>query len=69
MATEMKPIGNEADYEIALADVAALWGAASGTREGDQLDLLVTLIDIYEAEHHSMDQPDSVEAINFLIDQ
>jgi HTH-type transcriptional regulator / antitoxin HigA len=69
MATEMKPIGNEQDHEIALADVAALWGAARGTPEGDRLDLLATMIDVYEAQHHTMDPPYSVKAINFRIDQ
>ena len=34
MATEMKPIRTEADYEAALEEVAVLWGAASGTPRG-----------------------------------
>jgi antitoxin component HigA of HigAB toxin-antitoxin module len=29
MATEMKPIRTEADYEAALEEVPALWGAAA----------------------------------------
>lgn len=69
MATDVRPIRNEDDYEIALADVAALWGAASGTPEGDRLDVLATLIDVYEARHHPMDPPDPVEAIKFRMEQ
>ena len=34
MATDVKPIRSEADYDAAMKDVAALWGAASGTPEG-----------------------------------
>jgi HTH-type transcriptional regulator/antitoxin HigA len=49
---EIKPIRSEADYEAALAEVERLWGALSPTPEGDRLDLLATLIDAYEAEHH-----------------
>ncbi len=69
MATDVRPIRNEEDYEIALDDIAALWGAASGTPEGDRLDVLATLIDVYEARHHPMDPPDPVEAIKFRMEQ
>jgi HTH-type transcriptional regulator / antitoxin HigA len=69
MATEMKPIRTETDYEAALEEVAALWGAASNTPKGDRLDVLATLIDVYEATHHAMDPPDPVEAIKFRMEQ
>jgi HTH-type transcriptional regulator / antitoxin HigA len=69
MANEVKPIRSEADYEAALEDVAALWGAKSGTSDGDRLDVLATLIDAYEAQHHPIDQPDPVEAIKFRMEQ
>ncbi|MEQ1496796.1 MAG: helix-turn-helix domain-containing protein [Novosphingobium sp.] len=69
MAAEMKPIRTEADYDAAMAQVAALWGAASGTPKGDQLDVLATLIDVYEAKHHAMDPPDPIEAIKFRMEQ
>jgi HTH-type transcriptional regulator / antitoxin HigA len=69
MATEMKPIRTEADYEAALEEIAALWGAAAGTPKGDRLDVLATLIDVYEAKHYAMDPPDPVEAIKFRMEQ
>jgi HTH-type transcriptional regulator/antitoxin HigA len=69
MATEIKPIRTEADYESALNEVAGLWGAAGGTPEGDRLDVLATLIDAYETRHHPMDPPDPVEAIQFRMEQ
>jgi HTH-type transcriptional regulator / antitoxin HigA len=69
MANDMKPIRTEADYEAALEQVAALWGSASNTPEGDRLDVLATLIDVYEAKHHAMDPPDPVEAIKFRMEQ
>ena len=65
MVTNVKPIRSVADYDAALEDVEALWGAASGTPRGDQLDVLATLIDAYEAKHYLMDPPDPVEAIKF----
>ena len=69
MATELKPIRNEVDYEAALAEIKSLWGAKSGTPRGDRLDVLATLIDVYEAKHHPMDPPDPIEAILFRMEQ
>jgi HTH-type transcriptional regulator/antitoxin HigA len=67
--SEIRPIRSEADYEAALAEVERLWGAGSGTPEGDRLDVLVTLIDAYESEHHAIDPPDPIEAIKFRMEQ
>jgi HTH-type transcriptional regulator / antitoxin HigA len=69
MATDLKPIRTEADYEEALAEVERLWGATIGTPKGDRLDILATLIDAYEAKHHPMDPPDPIEAIKFRMEQ
>jgi len=69
MTAELKPIRSEADYATALAEVAQLWGAKSGTPAGDRLDVLATLIDAYEAEHHPIDPPDPVAAIKFRMEQ
>lgn len=69
MGSELKPIRTTADYERALAEVARLWGAKSGTRAGDRLDILATLIDAYETEHYPMDPPDPIEAIKFRMEQ
>jgi HTH-type transcriptional regulator / antitoxin HigA len=69
MSVEPKPIQTEAEYEDALAEVARLWGAKSGTPRGDRLDGLATLIDAYEAQHYPMDTPDRIEAIEFRLEQ
>ena len=69
MATELKPIRSEADYESALAEVERLWGAGSGTADGDRLDVLATLIEVYEVQHYPMDPPDPITAIEFRMEQ
>ena len=69
MATELRPIRSEADYEAALEEAERLWGAKSGTPDGDRLDVLATLIEAYEAKHYPMDPPDPVEAIRFRMEQ
>jgi len=69
MASDLKPIRTEADHSAALAEVERLWGSPSGTRDGDRLDVLATLIDAYEAHHYPMDPPDPIEAIRFRMEQ
>jgi HTH-type transcriptional regulator / antitoxin HigA len=69
MASELRPIRTETDYEAALAEVGRLWGAKSGTPTGDRLDVLVTLIEAYEDKHYPMDPPDPIEAIRFRMEQ
>lgn len=69
MATDLKPVRSETDYEAALAEVERLWGAKSGTPDGDRLDVLATLIEVYEEKHHLMDPPDPIEAIKFRMEQ
>ena len=66
---EVKPIGSDSDYEQALRRVEALWGAPVGSPQGDELEVLVTLIEAYEREHYPIDLPDPVEAIRFRLEQ
>jgi HTH-type transcriptional regulator / antitoxin HigA len=69
MKNSLKPIRNKKDYEAALKQVERLWGARLGTEEGDRLDVLATLIDVYEAAHYPVDPPDPIEAIKFRMEQ
>src|SRR4051812_44985599 len=69
MTNDLKPIRSEADHDAALAEVERLWGAKSGTPDGDRLDLLATLIDVYEARTYPIDPPDPIEAIQFRREQ
>lgn len=69
MKSNVRPIRTEKDYELAVNEVERLWGAKSGTPEGDRLDVLATLIESYEDEHYPMDPPDPIEAIKFRMEQ
>src|SRR3990172_4038821 len=64
-----KIIKNEKDYKAALARINDLMDADPGTPEGDELDLLVTLVELYEKAKYPIDLPDPVEAIKFRMDQ
>jgi HTH-type transcriptional regulator / antitoxin HigA len=64
----IKPIKTEADYESALKEIETLFGAEPGTPKGDQLDILITLVEAYENEHYPIPQPDPIEAIHYYME-
>ena len=63
------PIHNDDDHSRALSEIERLWGSPEGTPEADALEVLVTLVDAYEAKHHAIDPPDPIEAILFRMEQ
>jgi HTH-type transcriptional regulator / antitoxin HigA len=69
MEISVRPIRTEEDYDAALAEVDGLMDAVPGTAEGDRLDVLVTLIEAYEAKHWAIDAPDPIEAIRIRMEQ
>ena len=65
---DIKPIKTEADYDRALTMIDRLMGAAPDTREGDDLEVLVPLVEAYEAERWSMEAPDPISAIEHVME-
>lgn len=65
----IKPIKTEADYDAALAEIQSLMDASLNTPEGDRLDILVTLVESYEAKHWRIDPPDPIAAIELRMQQ
>ncbi len=63
------PIKTEDDYSDAMQRIDALMDALPGTEEGDELDILATLVEAYERDHFPIDPPDPVEAILFRMEQ
>lgn len=66
---DIRPIKTDADYRAALNDIENLMMAEPDTVEGEKLDILVTLVEAYEAKHFPMDLPDPVEAIRFEMER
>lgn len=67
--THISPIHNEHDYEKALERIEKLMDAAPDTPEFDELDILTTLVEVYEDKTFPIDAPDPIEAIRFCMDQ
>jgi HTH-type transcriptional regulator / antitoxin HigA len=66
---DIKPIRTRKDYQAALAAIEQLMGAKRNSPQGDRLDVLVTLVEAYEARHFPLDLPDPVAAIKFVMEQ
>ena len=66
---DIDPIHNDRDHKKALAQIEKLWGAKKGSPSAKKLEVLVTLIEAYEAKHHSITPPDPIEAIRFRMEQ
>lgn len=68
---ELKPIRTQAEYDEALRAVSAYFDnePAAGTPEADHFEILVMLIEAYEAKHYPIAPSDPVEAIKFRMEQ
>ena len=64
-----KVIKTEKDYHKALKRLELIFDAKKGSKEGEELELLSLLIDIYEKEKYPIDLPDPIEAIKFRMEQ
>ncbi len=66
---DIRPIKTEQDYMTAVSRIEKLWGSKKDTPEGDELDLLVTLVESYEIKHYPIVPPDPIDAIKFRMEQ
>lgn len=67
----IKPIRTSEDYEEALTLIAPYFDnePSAGSPEADQFEVLLLLIEAYEAKHHKISPPDPIEAIKFRMEQ
>lgn len=66
---EIRPIKTEQDYNAAINRIEELWGAKKDTLDGDELDLLATLVESYEMKHYPIAPPEPIDAIKFRMEQ
>jgi HTH-type transcriptional regulator/antitoxin HigA len=64
-----KVIKTTAEHKRALARIEELYTAKPGTPKGDELELLILLVETYEAKEFPIDLPDPIEAIRFRMQQ
>jgi HTH-type transcriptional regulator / antitoxin HigA len=66
------PDPHQQNHRAALAEIEKLWGACTGTPEGDKLDILVTLVETYEERRwplRSRRRFDPVDVLRYAIEE
>jgi HTH-type transcriptional regulator/antitoxin HigA len=68
---EIRPIHTAEDYKAVMREVSAFFDnePEPESPEGDRFEVLLTLVEAYEAKHFPVDLPDPVEAIKFRMEQ
>lgn len=66
---KIKPIRTTDEYQAALNRIDSLFDAEPGTDAGDELEVLITLVDAYESKMVVIEAPDPIEAIKFRMEQ
>jgi HTH-type transcriptional regulator/antitoxin HigA len=66
---EITQVLTEAEYDAALARISELLDAEIDSPEGEELDRITTLVEIYEDEHYPMGESNPVSMLEFMLDQ
>ena len=66
---EFKIIKNDEEYQAVMRRIEDLFDAKQGTEDGEELELLAALVEIYEKENYPIDDPDPISAIKFRMEQ
>jgi len=65
----IRPIKTEYDYTNTLSKIESLMDAKPNTPQMDELEVLTTLVEVYEEQHYKIESPDPIEAIKFRMEQ
>jgi len=65
---ELKPIRTKAEYKVALREIEALFDVPDKTPEADRLEILVMLVEKYEAQHFPIPAPDPIDFLNYAME-
>jgi HTH-type transcriptional regulator/antitoxin HigA len=63
------PLRTADDHRKALAEIESLMAAEPDTAENDRMDVLVSLVEAWEARHVAVELPDPIAAITFMMQQ
>ena len=66
---EAKLIKTEEEYNSALARIDELFDSVPGSKEFDEVELFMTLVELYEEKHYKIEVPDPIEAIKYRMEQ
>ena len=65
---ELKPIKTKAEYKAALREIETLFDVPEKTPEADKLEVLVMLVEKYEAQHYPIPAPDPIDFLSYAME-
>ncbi len=65
---ELRLIKTKREYQAALKEVEALWDAPEGSKDADRLEVLVLLIEAYEAKHYPIPAPEPIAFLHHVME-
>ena len=64
----LRPIRTKRDYEAALNEAERLWNSPAGSAKADRLEVLVLLIEAYEAKYFPIPDPDPIDFLKHVME-
>jgi HTH-type transcriptional regulator/antitoxin HigA len=69
MKVMVHPVRDKAEYDAAIARIDEIFMRAEpNTPEGDELEILTILVNVYAKEHFPIDPPTAIEALKSRLD-
>jgi HTH-type transcriptional regulator/antitoxin HigA len=65
---ELKPIRTKRDHAAALKEVERLWNASEGSRDAERIEVLLLLVQSYEAKHFPVPDPDPIDFLDHVME-
>jgi HTH-type transcriptional regulator/antitoxin HigA len=65
---ELRPLKTKRDYQAALKEAENLWNARVDSKDADRLEVLVLLIQAYEAVHYPIPDPDPIDFLHHVME-
>lgn len=65
---QLKPIRTKVEYKEALREIETLFDVPDKTPEADRLEVLVMLVEKYEAKHYPITAPDPIDFLNYAME-
>lgn len=65
---ELRPIRTKRDHAAALKEIERIWDSPEDSREGETLEVLLLLVQAYEAKHTLMPDPDPIVLLSHVME-
>jgi HTH-type transcriptional regulator/antitoxin HigA len=69
---DIRPIRTDKDHRAALVEIDKYWGSPLGTQKGDKLDVLLALVEVYEAKRWPIGATkrfDPIDVLHYAIEE